>query len=123
MWDETKQRRLQYLHRAKEQQPLSEAEEAEFSALTQERCRAEEAAIAEVARREEETNARLEAQVRQVRAQNRELEALIREQEAYRAEVEATIAGMEARRQDWRERYQKLTGRTLNEPTPAPRGG
>src|SRR5205085_11818092 len=56
MWDETKQRRLQHLHEVKEQKPFAEAEQAEYSALTQERCHAEEAAIAEATQREEETN-------------------------------------------------------------------
>ena len=116
-------RSFQQLREAAEQGTLSEAERAEWAASIQERCRAEEAAIAAAAQRTEETNADLAAQVQQVQAQNRELETMLQEQEAYLAEVQATVAAMEQRRRDWRERYQKLTGRALHEPVTAPPGG
>ncbi len=123
MWDEARQSRFQDLRELEEQDSLSEVERAELTALLQERCRAEEAAVRDAARRAQETNVRLDAQVEQVQAQNRELERLIQEQEAYLAEVHALLAGMQERRRDWRERYTKLTGRALNDPVTAPPGG
>jgi hypothetical protein len=122
MWDETKQTRLNQLREAEAQGTLTETERAEMNALIAERCCYEEAAIEEAARRTEEKNAQLEAQVRQIQAQNRELEMLIQEQESYLADAQGMIAQMEERRRDWRERYTRVTGRLLNEPVTAQRG-
>jgi tryptophan 2,3-dioxygenase len=121
MWDEPRQTRLKQLHEAEAQRTLTAAEEAELAALIEERCRYEEAAIGEATRRTEAESARLARQVQQVEAQNRALEELVREQEAYLAEVQEMVAGMEARREQWRERYARVTGRPLGEAV-APRG-
>jgi len=123
MWDESKQERLQQLRGAEEERTLSEEEQAELATLIQERCDYEEVAIVEATGRAEAANVRLEAQIQQVRAQSRELEGLIQEQEAYLAEVEAIVARMEERRRNWRERYRKVTGRTLEEPVSSPNAG
>ena len=96
MWDETRQRHFQDLREAEEQGTLSEAEQAELTALIQERCRDEEAAVMGAAQRAKEANALLEARVQQVQAQNRELEALVQEQELYLQEVRRVVATMEA---------------------------
>ena len=111
MWDEHKQRRVDQLHEAAMQGALSEAERAELAALLAERYCHEEVAIAEAARRTEQDNIYLEAQVQEVEAQNHALEALVQEQEAYLAEVEALVTQMEARRRSWRERYAQVTGK------------
>jgi hypothetical protein len=111
MWGQSKQKRLQRLREAELQGSLTEAERADLVALTEERCRYEEAAIAEATRRRGEGSARAAAQLQQVESQNQALQDLIREQESYLAEIHALIAQMEARRQEWRERYTRVTGR------------
>ena len=123
MGDGARQERFQDLLEKEQQGSLTEAEQAELAAHVQERCRSEEAAVARAAQEAKAANDTLEAQAQQVQAQNRALEALVQEQEAYLNEVRRIIDGMEERRRNWRERYQRLTGRPLHEPISVSGGG
>ena len=116
MWDEIKATRFDQLQKKEAESHLTKTEQGELEALRQARCRHEEEAIEAATRRNEEENARLEAQVQQVQAQNRALEALIREQENYLAEVQSLMAQMETRRRDWQERYRQVTGKPMGQP-------
>src|SRR4051812_38716172 len=117
-----KQRRFSELREAAEQGTLSNIEREEWAALVEARCHDEKAAILGAAGQTLDQTAELAAQLQKVQAQNHELEALIQEREAYLTEVEAMIGRLEAQRRDWRERYEKLTGRPLDEPATVPRG-
>src|SRR5690242_16951433 len=123
MWDETKQSRLSQLRALDARGALAERQRAELTALIAERCRDEEAALEESVRRSEAENAQLAERVQQTQSQNHELEALLREQEAYLADVQEMIGQMEERRRDWRERYRRVTGKALGDPSSAESGG
>ena len=123
MGDRTRPDRLSRLHELELSGTLTEPERAELTRLVEERCREEATALEEATRRTDERASALSEEIEQVEAQNRELAALLREQEAYFAEVETLVARMEERRRQWRERYARVTGRSIEEPITAQGGG
>jgi hypothetical protein len=123
MGDRSRLDRLNRLRELEVRDTLTEPERAELARLVEERCREEEAALEEATRRMDDRAAVLAEEIERVEAQNRELVALLREQEAYLADVETLVARMEERRRQWRERYQQVTGKPIEEPIIAQGGG
>ena len=116
MWDERKQNRLDELLAAKEIGKISESDALELQKFTDERLRSEANALRNATHNIEIENERTQGAVEDIEAQKRALDEMVREQETYLAEVTALVAQMENRRRSWRNRYKRLTGRSLKEP-------
>jgi hypothetical protein len=108
MWDNVKRQRYNHLRTREWEGMLTEAEQAELAAMTQELYDAEAVYLRPATERLQHDTAQLRTKLERVLERNRRLEALVRRKEALLARVEAFVGEAEAEQEALQRVYQAI---------------
>jgi hypothetical protein len=108
MWDNAKRQRYNHLRTCEWEGVLTEAEQTELAAMTQELYDAEAVYLLPATVRLQHDTAQLRTRLERVQERNRQLEALMRRKEALLARIDAFVAEAEAEQEALQRAYQAI---------------
>jgi hypothetical protein len=115
MWDNVKRQRYNHLRAREWEGVLTESEQAELAAMTQELYEAEAVSLRPATERLQHDTTQLRTKLERVRERNRRLAALVRRKEALLARVEAFVSEAEAEQEALQRAYQAIMAGSSHE--------